>query len=466
MVKLDGLVMQFTQLQKNLIIYIDPGERTNEEQWLFVDAKNVALPKLQQQLIEKKICVIQFTRRSLWRYALLWWQLRCYQNIVTHTVLFKNDGLLSSFFDAKDSGSYQAFCRAYLPEPRGLKSRIINRLPLSIRADNSFLAVSHPEAINETSMAEVPPELKQLNYMFFSNADGKLLLVDGKSFQSGTGLIAKTTTNPHYLKTMAKEFETLQHIYDHSDKCGITPVPIKHIHGKRHEFFLERYVGGRSLREILRAPQTCASQFSVCTIIDRLDDWFNDYRKCFKGTRKPFQELYLPLFTNLRSVYATNPDILALVEKSLRALVLLDKNHSGLIPVIAHNDLWPGNFVMTSHRLVAVDWERAASDRSELFDYFWLIISAVLEYQVGSTGIHDYAAGFRSFLNDADPVCGHARDKIISRLVCNNIPKDLMNLFLTLFLLEWSVQGWLVLKRQTDMDKLALGELLHYVYCK
>ena len=451
-----------SQIEKNLIVFLDLGEKTSTDQWFFADIKNLSYPVLQRLLIEEKICVVHFNRRNFWRCILLWGRYRFRKNFLVRLIFYKNDGLLSSFFAAEDSAVYPAFRKAHLPQPRGLKSIFISYVPLAIQTDECFLLIAQRKVFDDSLRSELTPELRQLNFMFFSNADGKLLLMNCQSFHTGSCFIAKTTTNQQYREVMAEEFETLQHIFEHTGRCNITPEPIKRIHGKNRDYFLENYIVGRSLREILRDPQVCANQFSVCTLIDRLDDWFVRYSKGFKGQAKPFQDLYLPLFSTLRLVFFDNLELSFLVEKNWQALILLDQKHPGLTPIIAHNDLWPGNFIMASDRLVAVDWERATSERSELFDYFWMIISAVMEYRVGVTGVQDYATGFRSCLYDDDIVCRHARDKILSRMTHNDIPQDLSNLFYALFLMEWSVQGWLVFKRQTDMDKLAVGELLNF----
>lgn len=453
--------MQYSQDEKNIIIFLDLGEKTSTDQWFFSDANKLSMLVLQESLIEEKICVVHFNRRSFWRCLLLWGRYRFQKKFLVRLIINKTDGLLSSFFAAEDSAVYPFFRKVHLPQSRGIKSKLISYLPLAIQADDCFLLIALHK-VNDSLSFELAPELKQLNFMFFSNADGKLLLVDGKSFHTGSGFVVKTTANLPYAQILAKEFETLQYVFEHTGRCGITPEPIKRITGKSHDYFFENYIVGRSLREILRDPQICANHFSVCTLIDRLDDWFNRYSKGFKGQAKPFQDLYLPLFSTLRLVFFDNLELSFLVEKNWQTLILLDQKHPGLTPIIAHNDLWPGNFIMTSSRLVAVDWERATSERSELFDYFWMIISAVLEYRVGVTGVQDYSAGLRSCLYDDDIVCCHARDKIFTRLAHNDIPQDFLNFFYSMFLMELSVQGWFVFKRQTDMDKLVIGELIKF----
>jgi hypothetical protein len=131
-------------------------------------------------------------------------------------------------------------------------------------------------------------------------------------------------------------------------------------------------------------------------------------------------------------------------------------------PILAHNDLWPGNFVITKGGFIVIDWERATEQRAPFFDYFWMIVSTTIEYLASETKNHNYSESVRIFLRRSDSVSCHAFEKLETFLNELGINEAYLPHLLYLFFMEWSVQGFQVLGRQTNMDHLAFGELLYY----
>jgi hypothetical protein len=151
------------------------------------------------------------------------------------------------------------------------------------------------------------------------------------------------------------------------------------------------------------------------------------------------------------------------LEKARETLETIVGEQVTISPITAHNDLWPGNFVVAADGLVAIDWERAVEKRAPLFDYYWMIISAAIEHHVTVIGVVDYSRAFRLFLEEGDDVTRHATEMLKTFLGRLGLDRELHQSFLLLFLMEWSVQGYLALGRQTAMDRLAFGELTNFM---
>jgi len=122
------------KIEKNLIVLLDPSGDLSEDQFCFVDGDVTGLSNLKRLLQPNKIYVVHFSRGKLLRNIFLWCYFRVKTNIDARIFLYKNDGLLSSFFATKDSGAYSAFAKAHLPIPASFKSRLIAKFPMMIQA--------------------------------------------------------------------------------------------------------------------------------------------------------------------------------------------------------------------------------------------------------------------------------------------------------------------------------------------
>jgi hypothetical protein len=293
--------------------------------------------------------------------------------------------------------------------------------------------------------------------MFFSNRLGKLLLLSCRTMRSGEGEIIKTTANPDYLPVMENEFATLAAVSAKMGHCASLPQLGRDFElGGRH-FFTEKYIMGESLRDVLNRYGNRRDTARACLILQSLDDWFTSYSGVFTGTPKTFSALtghLIPLFSTCHP--GADPMLCRIAAGHLASL---DRAHPGLVPVVSHNDLWPGNFVLTEKGLIVIDWERATADRAPFFDYFWMIVSAALEYLVGEEGAHDYSRAFGRFVLAEDQVSREAHRKLCLFMKRLSLPETLFRGLLFLFLMEWSVQGYQALARQTDMDRMVFNEL-------
>lgn len=163
-------------------------------------------------------------------------------------------------------------------------------------------------------------------------------------------------------------------------------------------------------------------------------------------------------------LYGDNELVNPIIEKVNQNLNCIDSAHSGLVPMISHNDLWPANLIVTADDIIAIDWERAAHDQAGIFDYYWMMISTAIVYLKDEKKFPDYSLSFRLFVNNADDISKCVRNKLIGYLNSLGFDECLYDFFILLFLIEWSIQGYKHLKQQTSMDILAFNELLYYSY--
>jgi len=454
--------MNLSQVEENLLVLLDPTGSTEREHWLFVGRD--ALPNEKAIPGEKNThfenLVYCFTRRDLPHYFL--YSLACcfgWRKGKTQKILFMHDGLLSCFFTTDKTACYRAYARKHLPAGNGFRSRIAKLLPLSWRAAMRFIVIWNKPFL------EIPKHCRTLagcNFMFYSNADGKLILTQGETFLTGYGQIVKTSATTEYAQSLENEYRILGEISKNLAKKDIVPQVWEKVTLRGKCFFAERYLCGENLREVLRALGRKKSSHAAESLLDRLDIWFRAYRTSFSGSERPLPSFIEPVLQSFATCHGHHPEAFPLALRAREISKLIGKDHRGLVPMIAHNDLWPGNFVVSNDHLTAIDWERATDQSAPIFDYYWMVISAVLEYRTGVNGEQDYSMSFRQFLDTCDDVCLHAHKMLGDFLAELGFERGQHLQFIMFFLLELSVQGYRTLGRMTDMDRLVFAELVAY----
>ena len=437
---------------------LDPSGQRNADTWSFIRTQEAVDDHTRQNNV-----VFCFRRGEQIRYFLCALRLQfTHKNKKVRKILYLNDGLLCSLFSTGHAAGYRAFARRHVALPLGIKSRLLLLLPLVMRAEHLFIAVEQPD--ETTVRIRENSALEGLDFLFYSNAPGKLLLTRSETFINGTGLVYKTTSSPDYAVSLEREYEAVRSISKNIKHAGSVPDVRERLKTNNACYYPETYLCGKDLRSKLRSAGHSASHFEAIHNLDLLNDWFFTYHASFNGVKKTICSLYAKMFYDF---YALNKHSRELVQLGVAAEKMLAEmdttGHEGLVPVLAHNDLWPGNFIVNNEQLTAIDWERATPDCAPVFDYFWMIISAVLEYRVGQNGFQDYSAAFRQFLSLHDDVCRHARSKLSTFLHFLGLGKETLNCFMLLFLMEWSIQGFRALGAPTAMDQLAQEELLAFV---
>ena len=456
-------------VEKNLLLFLDPAEGLSQAVWRFV-----ARPKPGRETLAALAgqggapgTIFCFGRSDLAGFLFLsWYAKRSALPGRARRVLYLNDGLLCSLLDADNARGYRAFAARHLPRPSRLRQRLVSLLPLALRAERRYLVVvpDSPVAPDNTGTPGSREQalLKMQDFLFFSNPSGKLLLTSAQTLRSGKGEVLKTTANPVYAEVMEKEFATTLSIAALQGDSASLPRVGQRFRAGNRVFFTEAYVQGKSLRDLLHALSLKGDIAGIQAFLDRLDDWFERYRAAFNGDFQPLSLCYGHLFAAFSTLYGADVRAGGLLELARKTLKQIDVEHAGIAPLTAHNDLWPGNFVVGGDGLVAIDWERAVGNRAPLFDYYWMIISAALEHGVCRIGTVDYSRAFRLLLQEDDAVSRKAIEMLGLFLERLGLDKNMARDFLLLFLMEWSVQGYLALGAQTAMDRLAFGELVAF----
>lgn len=449
-----------SRIEDNLLILLDPSGQRSDDIWHFIRTKSLTDSSKMHKVV---LC---FSRSSLIRYLLCSLVMKFAgksRHRRVRKILYVNDGLICSLFSAGNTAGYRAFARRHVSLPSGVLGRLYMMFPPILRAEQLFIAV---ERFSEAGRQDDSMLLDGIDFMFYSNAPGKLLLAKTESIISGSGMIFKTTSSQDYAINLEREYEAVRTISEDLGRSGWVPDVGKRLNFHNRSYYPEKYLSGESLRSKLRNSGYASSHNEAIYFLDRLDDWFAIYHESFGGVKRSLYSLYAHLFSTFGELNINNSDIVPIVRYAEESLVEIGSGHGGLIPVLAHNDLWPGNFIVIGDRLTAIDWERATPDRAPIFDYFWMIISAVLEYRVGQNGIQDYSVGFRQFLSLNDKVCIHARKKLEFFLDALGFGKIKLPQFVLLFLMEWSIQGASAIGKPTDMDRLAQAELINFFsYC-
>lgn len=447
--------MRLSQLDKNLLLFLDPSGHYSEQSWNYIDA---VVGEGKTLLSSGRNIIISFSRDQLFAYYINSLKQFFFRR-KTRKVFFINDGLLRSIFDASSTSAYKSFAENHLPKPRTLRQQIVALLPLVLRAETRFIIVyAQPQTMNYNNSEFSGLDVN--DFMFFSNAAGKLLLTTTETLQTGHGQIIKTTTDPEYAAVLEKEYDLVALLSVKLGTTGSLPVIGKHFEAGGRHFFTEEYILGESLRERLRVLVGQRDYVKICNIIDSLDEWFHFYNASFTGDAIPVSTVYNHLFSLFSECYGATG--ISVLQTGIELLRQFEKVCPFVVPITAHNDLWPGNFVVTENGFIVIDWERATENRAPFFDYFWLIISTAIESLASEVENINYSEATRRLLRCEDVVSCHALQKLKTFLNNLGISEDHLLHLLFLFFMEWSVQGFQTLGRQTDMDRLAFGELLHY----
>lgn len=462
--------MAYSWLQKNLITFLDLAGNTNECEWSFITGKVPTISELQQQTEEGKKIVICFSRFEILLYWFTLCKLLIYKrHLFTQTVFLINDDRLLKFVYADDSKTYRTLRKLHNTTPVFLDSKkshhtnfiemLVYFVPLTLRASQHYILVTTKITVD----SYMPPELANLNNMFFSSPEKKVLIATYETLRSGNGQIFKTTSNVDYEAVMEKEYDfalTISKLCSHS---ALLPEVIGKIEVNGKTFYHEKYVAGCTLTRILKRPDVYRNSTTGRVCIDHLDKWYREYRTMFAGPKQSLNDLYSPIFDGFYEFFSANSEQCLLAKKVHCVFERLHNSHPGLVPVIAHNDLWPANILVTAKGFVVIDWERATPNRSELFDYFWMIISATMEYLSAPNGFADFSRWFECLLTSNDAVCIHARSKLAAYLELNGIASDYLDLFIALFLMEFAIRGGLSLSNQIHVDTLAAEEFRCFV---
>jgi hypothetical protein len=458
-------ITSLNQIEKNLLVFLDPAGNRAVEEWLFVRSEDIGVKDIfnrGKDSRNKKI-LYSFPKRQLWKYFLFLLKMQLHgKSSGARSFLYINDGILSCLFEAKNRTGYRSFARRHLPKPEKIRQKISRFAPLMLRAEQIYFI---EKFVFYDYKCYVPDSntINKFDFMFFSNAFGKILLACTETFSSGCGQLLKTTANPDYAKVMEKEFEMISEVSSHLGKPKMIP-DVGHrfsINGRR--YYLEDYIHGQSLLKVLRDLGRKEDVKTFHEQIDQLDCWFKCYISIFNGNKKTISEIYEPILKTFSDIYSNNGNTVSIAKRASHILSEIDKNHSGFTCVISHNDLWPGNFICHHKGLTAVDWERATSNRAPLFDYYWMMISAALTYLQGRASTYDYTLAFPQFLMNRHVMCVFIQNKLKKYLRSLCISEELHKDILLLFLLELSTQGYAAIGTKTSMDIFIYKELNEYV---
>lgn len=452
------------QVEKNLLLFLDPLGEMEEEEWRFVQwqrrADRTLLPA---RVGAQEKTVFCFDRRSFVDYILFPWFTRLSGGgRITRKVLHVKDGFLSCFFDADNSAGYSAYAANHVPPPATIRQRLIAWLPLSLRAEKRFVVIESLDREKGRRHLCTNELLEQQDFMFYSNAAGKIVLAAAETLRTGKGLIVKTTANPAYEGIMQREFTTMLRIAATGGNVACLPAVGGCIKLRNKVYFTEEYVKGHSLLEVLRRLSLSDDTDGVCLFLDRLDSWFEDYLSRFAGKSQPLASSYRHLFSSFSDLYGTEGVTAGLVAFAEGFLGDSGKDDPEVAAITAHNDLWPGNFVVREESLIAVDWERASENRAPVYDYYWMMISAALVYIGCRVDSSRFSDTFPRFCAGDNSVSRHGLEKLESFLERRGFDKKLHRNFMLLFLMELSVQGYVALGRQSELDRMAFAELVTY----
>ena len=452
-------------IERNLLLFLAPFEEASESLWRFVPwntRKRVSVSLASGQELPAST-IYCFERSEIMGYLYFSW---CLKKQVfprmAQKVLYLNDGLLSSIFIADKTDGYRAFAANHLPPSTRMRQKLVSLLPLAFRAEKRYVVVGQCSiaGVACADRSDVVPVA--LDFMFFSNASGKLLLTSAETLCSGKGTVIKTTSSREYEEVMEKEFLTMLSISEMQGEPVSLPRVGQHFQVGMRTFFTEAYVKGKSLREVLHNLSRRNDVAGVCAFLTHLDAWFEKYQATFRANPRSLLSCYQHLFASFSELYEEHYPAGVIQKRAGAILAKVSSKQDVIASITAHNDLWPGNFVVGVDGLVAIDWERAMENRAPFFDYFWMIISAALEHYACNIRAVDYSRAFRLFLAGKDDVSQHAILMLKAFLESHGFDTELLQGFLLLFLMEWSIQGYLALGKQTAMDRLAFGELVFF----
>jgi hypothetical protein len=440
-----------TWAEQNLLVLLDPLNTIPVERWHFI-RKSTDQFKFSNDLL-----LFTFSRNRVLHYLLISMFFRCCgRGKELFKVLKFQDGMTSTLFRAGNDSAYRAFVKSHATGRKTFRERIKSMLPSFINAELRYLAVGQ-----ELLQLKGEKAFDDLTFMFYSNESGKLILSAPNTLIAGRGHLVVTTANRDYHTVLNKEFKMMEQIG--KIKSDLVPNLYNKIFVNGRLLFEEEYIFGTTLRETLRNKQVVTDNVLIVDYIDLLDTWFTEYRNLFSGNKVMLSELYQAPLEIFASFHSSNARLKRFIIAIRRCLAEIDMNHPGLVPIIAHNDLWPANFIVSERKLIVIDWERATFARSELFDYFFMMISAFIEYDIGKSQREDYSISFRSFLEGGDFISTLVQERLCVKLEYNGFDRKDYDLFMALFILEWSMQGYQALGCQSRMNKLVFEELLHYL---
>lgn len=445
------------RFKKNLLVLLDPVGNYAENCWRFATYGSTEMTELSNEAGHQIFC---FPRRALFPYLLQsvrgWFIARSGRSYRMRRLLLLNDGLLCSLFDCGNYRGYRAFSRTHLPRPKGVRSRLLRLVAPFWRAELRLVVLEN-QTLTAAPAHHEPPVSG--DFLFYSNEAGKLMLTDNATLSSGNGRIFKTTTVPEYARCLRHEHDIIASITPLLPDRKLLQGPEEHLELPTRTFFSEPYLQGENLRERLRGLGEQRDPVTACRLLDRLDCWFTGYIRAFKGAEQRFSILYAPMLLTFADRDAADEDCPQLLRRANSLCRQLDQEYGGTRAIIAHNDLWPGNFLLHGQHLTAIDWERSTEHAPPFFDYFWMIISAALEFLVGENHCQDYSRCFRQLLDCKNLISRHTHNLLHGFLQRQGISPKQFPAFMLLFLMEWSIQGYRSIGRITAMDRLARAEL-------
>lgn len=454
----------FSNLDNVLLTFIDPLRITGSAEWAFIDYASSGYKSAFKNSVtdDATNLIVCFSRRYLIDFVLFALKVKFLaQHFRIRKILYINDGLLSSLFDVKNTKGYRRFSKIHLPETKGLMRTLISHVPLLFRAEQRFVILERHSEHNPPTTC-MNTALEGIDFVMYSNATGKLMLARSETFLTGKGQIIKTTANSDYVPVMKREYETVLGISTRIRKKGYLPKLGKCFESKGTFIFTEDYINGKSLRDILNAYAMSNASHKACSIINRLDEWYSEFCCLTSPIRKKLSFLYDPVMSTFIELYGEHEEIYPILHRITKIMNIIDATHLGLTPKLSHNDLWPGNLIVTSDDIIAIDWERATENHSGIFDYYWMMISAAIVYLKDAKGLPDYSHSFKLFLKGDDDISLCVHNKLSTFIISLGFNHVFCNFFLALFLLEWSVQGYTHINKTNAMDELAFKELLSY----
>ncbi len=456
---------EMDQIYCVLKTYIDPIKYFDEDKWQFFVYGTHDYRKIVSNIIRNKHknIVVSFRKGNRISYCLFKLQFRVWKrdNII-RSIFYVNDGLISTMFNAEDTEGYRHFAKKHLPKRKGILQRLISKLPPFFFADTRFIIFEKSQPHHIRRSAVNPVFLNELNFMMFSNIKGKLLFVKPETFKTGIGQVVKVSGNYNYVSVLEHEFNIGSCI---SERIGLGfnfKRSIRKLEVNNTLFVIEDYINGRSLKDVLSEHACVSENNKVIEIIVRLDAWYRYFYSGFSGKRQTITSFYTKTIEAFLAQYGKHNQALDIVKKLERSLGVIDYWHNGLVPVISHNDLWPANFIVDSQNIFAIDWERAREGSSGIFDYFWMMISTAIFYLKEKNKLSDYGSSYRLFMNNDDIVSSCVYHHLRAFLSSLGFDERHYDLFMLLFLTEWSIQGYLCLRKHTAMDNLAFCELLKF----
>jgi len=453
-------------IHKIINIFLDPLKRKKESDFFYTESNVNNCKAIYNKAIREyaNFIIIKFEKSKIIKYILMSLKIKFTLPVVkVRKVYYVNDGLLSSVFDADNVKTYHYFARNHLPKPKGLIHKFTSYIPIILRAEERYIIFEKStdmDPLTESTDDFMP----EFNFTMFSNESGKLIFTNTKTLQYRNGVLIKTTANADYREVMKKEFKTLEYISNRLGESGCIPKVGKIYDTDNAFYFTEDYIDGQNLKDILYAFAEKGLSAEASAIIEKLDVWHKNIRLTLSAQPKKISLFYAAVVEKFTDLYGDNYLIYPVIDNVIHVLTSIDRTHSGLVPMVTHNDLWPANLIVTTDNIIAIDWERATEDQSGIFDYYWMMISTAIVYLKDEKKLSDYSCSFRRFVNNCDDISKCVHSKLKNYLIESGFNAALYDSFILLFLLEWSIQGYEHLNKQTDMDKLAFNELLEYSY--